>query len=229
MKVVPYLTQTLMWLIARPLLSIFSGVKIYGKENTHAVPRNAIIAMNHVSQLDPIMIPATLGPFSRLMPVFSVAREKEFYQNIKGFFKIFYGGIFFRMLGSYSIFLAQTGDYELSLKPHIDLLEKGGSLGIFPEGKRTKDGTFGEAKPGVAYLLWRTGVPVIPVAFHGHYKMKARHFFSRKHTITVCYGKPIYKHEMFSAESDRVPPTREELKEVAHKIMEQVREMYEKI
>lgn len=225
---VPWFTQTLMWLIARPLLFIFAGLRVYGKENLEDVDGNAIIAMNHVSQLDPIMIPATLGATSPLMPVFSVAREKEFYKGIKGVGRYFYGGFLFRMLGAYPVILA-SGDYETSLKPHINILEKGESLGIFPEGRRTKNGEIGEAKAGVAYLLWRTGIPVIPVAFHGHYQMRPRHFFSRRHTISVLYGKPFQKSDFFGPEADVVPPTREEFKKVAEVIMSRVQELYEKI
>jgi 1-acyl-sn-glycerol-3-phosphate acyltransferase len=224
---VPWFFQTLMWLVARPLLFVFSGLRISGKENLKGLRGNAIIAMNHVSQLDPIMIPATLGPLSPLMPVFSVAREKEFYQGIKGVGKYIYGGFVFRALGAHPIILV-SGDYERSLKPHIDILEKGGSLGIFPEGRRTKDGTIGEARAGVAYLLWRTGVPVVPVVFHGHYQMKPRHFFSRRHAISVVYGKPFYKEDFFGPETELVPPTKEEFKEVAQKIMLRIREIYEK-
>ena len=225
---VPWFFQTLMWLIMKPFLLIFSGLRVTGKENLKGFKGNAIIAMNHVSQLDSILIPATLGPLSPLMPVFSAAREREFYKEVKGLGRYVYGGMIFRLLGAYPVILA-AGNYELSLKHHINILERGESLGIFPEGSRTKDGTIGIGKPGVAYLLWRTGVPVIPVAFHGHYEMHPRHFFSRKHTISVAYGKPIYKEDLYKPEHDIVPPTRDEFRAASQEIMSRIREMYELI
>lgn len=226
MKFIPFITQSLMWLIARPLLSLFAGIRVYGKENTDLVPHNAIIAMNHVSQLDPIMIPATLSPFSHLMPVFSISLKPSFYK-IESPIKYLYGGWIFRMLGSHPIAVGTKGDYEETLKEGIRVLEQGGSLGIFPEGRRTRDGKMGEAKSGVAYLLWRTGVPVIPVAFHGHYMMKPKHFFSRKHTISVLYGKPITREEMFGPHNAEHVPTREEFKAIAQKILDRVKELYD--
>lgn len=67
---------------------------------------------------------------------------------------------------------------------------------IFPEGGRIKDSSRRKAKPGVALIAQKSGVPVIPVHITGEYK------FMRK--ITVTYGKPIdfsqYKDQRMSGE-----------------------------
>lgn len=223
----PTVFQFFIALISKPLFLIFSGLRVYGKENLKGLKGGVIFAMNHASEVDPFLIAASLGPTSPLMPVFSAARERGFYKN-SGILKYVYGGTIFKMLGAYPIFVG-GGNYELSLRHHISIIEHGQTLGIFPEGQITKDGKIGEARAGVAYLLWRTGAPVVPVAFHGHYQMKPKHFFSRKHTIAVAYGKPLYKEDFFGPEADLVPPTKEEFKLVAEKIMDRVREMYEKI
>ncbi len=226
MKIIPLVTQTILWLITRPLFLMFVRAKTYGKEGLKKAPRNAILAVNHVSQLDPIMVLVTLGPWSHLMPVFSVSQQKEFYKKIGLFARFFYGGVLFRALGAHPIHVG-AGNYELSLKTHITILEKGGTVGIFPEGKRTIDGTVGEARPGVAYLLWRTGVPVVPVALHGHYDMTAKSFFTRKRTISVHYGKPIYREELFPHNLENNPPSKEQFKAAAQVIMGRIREMHE--
>ena len=224
---VPTVFQFLIAVISQPLFYLFSGLRVYGKENLKGLRGGVIFAMNHSNEVDPFLIAASLGPLSPLMPVFSAARERSFYKN-SGFMKYVYGGTFFKMLGAYPIFVG-SGNYELSLRHHINIIERGQTLGIFPEGQITKDGRIGEAKAGVAYLLWRTGAPVVPIAFHGHYRMKTTHFFSRKHTISVAYGKPIKKEDLYKPEHDVVPPTRDEFRVASQEIMSRVQKLYDKI
>ncbi|WP_292002419.1 lysophospholipid acyltransferase family protein [Chlorobium sp.] len=43
-------------------------------------------------------------------------------------------------------------------------LDEGGSIGIFPEGRRNRDPErLARAKPGVGHIILRSGVPVVPV------------------------------------------------------------------
>lgn len=48
----------------------------------------------------------------------------------------------------------------------LGVLERGGVLGIFPEGTRG-DGDFAELRAGLAYFAVRSGAPVVPVAVLG--------------------------------------------------------------
>lgn len=226
---IPYILQTLMWLVMRPILALFSNLRIIGKEHTEKIKDGAIVAVNHASDLDPVLIPATLGPWSPLMPVFSVALDRSFYRRPWPF-NYLYSGFIFNLLGAYSMSSGARADYERILSPHIKLLERGSTLGIFPEGKRNFDGKITAGRPGVAYLAWRTRRPVIPVAIHGHTHMAPRDFFARKHSITVAYGAPITYTELFGARPDpNLPPTQDELKVATATIMSRIREMYERV
>lgn len=48
----------------------------------------------------------------------------------------------------------------------LAVLERGGVLGIFPEGSRS-DGEFARLRAGLAYFAVRSGAPVVPVAVLG--------------------------------------------------------------
>jgi 1-acyl-sn-glycerol-3-phosphate acyltransferase len=48
----------------------------------------------------------------------------------------------------------------------LGVLERGGVLGIFPEGRRG-EGDFAELRAGLAYFAVRSGAPVVPVAVLG--------------------------------------------------------------
>ena len=227
-SITPFILQTLVYPFTWVSLSFFAKIRILGKENIRGHKHGVIFAVNHASELDPILIPATLNPFSRLMPMFYLARESSFYEK-SGFAKYFYSGTFFKIWGAYPVTVGTGGDYEHALRHHIKILKRGKSICIFPEGGKTKNGEIGEGKPGVAYLLWRTGRPVIPVAIHGHYQMSAHGFLKRKHSITVSYGAPITKEELFGARADAISPTREELKVATQVIMSRILGMYEGI
>ena len=225
--ITPFLLQTIVYPPMWIALHFFAKIRVYGMNNLHGYKHGMIFAVNHASEFDPILIPATLKPFSSLMPMFYLARERAFYEK-KGVIKFFYGGTFFKLWGAYPVTVG-TGDYEEALKHHIKILERGKSVCIFPEGGKTRDGHIGEGKPGVAYLLWRTGRPLVPVAIHGHHGMGPSDFFGRTHSISISYGKPITREDLFGNNCDRVQPTREELKSATSVIMAHIRAMYRRI
>ncbi len=192
----PLILQKLIWVPTRAILAFFGRLEIRGLENIQGIKANVIFACNHASELDPILVPASLPLFSRYSPIFYASREKGFYKKA-GWRQVFYGGILFRIWGSYPVF-AGLNDFEKSMHYHITLTGLGVNTCIFPEGKTTPDGNIQPAKGGVAYLAIKTNVPIVPVALKGTYNSSFRGFFSRKQRLVVSYGKPIYPDELKS-------------------------------
>ena len=227
----PLVFQTLVYPCTWIAFRFFTHIRIRGLEHVRGMKNGALFAVNHSSELNPILVPATLPFLSRLMPMFYVSRETAFYlrDGKKRFSlkQILYGGTFFKLWGAYPATVG-LGDYDLALRHHIKILNDRRSVCIFPEGKITRGGFIGEGKPGVAHLLWRTGVPVIPVAIRGDYRITLREIFLRKRTITVSYGAPIASSEVFeTALKEGRPPTLEELKNATSLIMARIRVMWE--
>jgi 1-acyl-sn-glycerol-3-phosphate acyltransferase len=54
-----------------------------------------------------------------------------------------------------------------AIRETLRRIRKGGIFAITPEGTRSKSGNLLVAKPGAAYLAWKAGVPVLPVALTG--------------------------------------------------------------
>lgn len=200
----PYLLQNLIWILTRIIFKIFIGHYIHGIENLKGI-KKAIFATNHSSEIDPILIPASLSMFSRFSPTFYVSREKSFYTN-SGWRKIIYGGLFFELWGAYKVYVGQN-DFSKALNHHIDIINMGGSLCIFPEGKRTRDGNIHEGKGGVGYLFVRTHTPIVPVYIRGAFDLGFKNFFLRKNKVDIYFGHPIFpteKHSVDYAESKRI-------------------------
>jgi 1-acyl-sn-glycerol-3-phosphate acyltransferase len=98
------------------------------------------------------------------------------------------------------------------------ILERGGCVGMYAEGGRSRTGGLGEPRSGIGRLALESGAPVVPTAIHGSLAVRGwrRGRFPR---ITVSYGEPLT--------FDRVgAPTREQSADAAHRIFDRVRALY---
>ena len=146
----PLILQKLIWIPTRIALFLFGHLDVKGTENLKGIHSNVIFAANHTSELDPILLPASLPFFSHFSPIFYASRENKFY-NTSGWRQHFYGGFFFKLWGAHSVY-SGFGDYSKALENHMDLLAHGKNVFVFPEGQITPDGSIKEAHGGIGYL-----------------------------------------------------------------------------
>lgn len=79
-----------------------------------------------------------------------------------------------------------------ALKEAIDLLKGGACLLVFPEGTRSRDGSLGAVRSGVAFLARRAGVPVVPALVEGTFRAWPRHrALPLPAKVEVFYEPPI--------------------------------------
>ena len=132
-------------------LSIFSDIKISGKEN---IPLNGpvIIVSNHISNIDPAIVAA------------SITRRPNFLAK-KELFNNFFLNNFLRSYGAYPVDRGK-GDIG-ALRWGEKQLKKGNALILFPEGTRSKSGKLMKGKSGVVKLAAITGSPIIPMGISG--------------------------------------------------------------
>lgn len=137
--------------IFRLVFHLLSDIQIIGREN---VPRQGgyIITINHVSFFEPPFILA----FWPTPPEGAGAIEiwSRPGQSI--------------LVRLYHAIPIHRGEFDrLALETMIQVLQSGRPLLIAPEGGRTHDLGMRRALPGVAYIIEKTGVPVIPVGIVG--------------------------------------------------------------
>lgn len=146
-----------------------------GKENLPKDGSN-IFASNHRSYLDPILI-----AMAARVPCSYMAKEELFKQN--AFFKW--------LITAFGAFPVTRGKGDTAaIDLSMEKLNMGRNLVIFPEGTRSKDGTVGRGKTGVALIAAMAQVPVIPVGINFEGKLK----FRKK--LVVRFGKPIDPEEL---------------------------------
>jgi len=107
---------------------------------------------------------------------------------------------------------------EEAFKTAEAILGRGGCVGMYAEGGRSRSGRLGEPKPGVGRLALEAGVPVVPVAIHGSSSIR-RWRKLRFPKVTVQYGEPISFQQVAN-------PTKEQQLEASTQVFNRVREMY---
>ena len=152
------------------------GLRVEGREH---IPRSgaAIIAANHVSFLDPVVVAIAAG-----RPIHFMAKEELFRFRPFGW-----------LLQQYHVFPVSRRRADLhAMKRALSLLEQGEIIVIFPEGTRGDGSQLGAAKPGIGLIAARSGAPVIPAFHRGAEKALPRGArFPRPHRITVKFGAPF--------------------------------------
>jgi len=170
-----------------------------GSENVPIGP--VIFAPNHASFMDHFFT----GAFVRRRIQF-MAKSQLFSSPIPTY--IFsHGGVFPVRRGAHD---------DEAFTSAFKILERGGAIGMYCEGGRSRTGEVGaEARPGIGRLALESGAPVVPVAILGSHQVRnwKRLYFP---TVTVSYGTPL----RFTAIES---PTREEQQEAAGIILERIR------
>lgn len=86
-----------------------------------------------------------------------------------------------------------------------DLLKQGYSMVIFPEGTRSKGEAMGEFKQGSFKLATKAGVPIVPVAIKGSYRMMEEKGFIRHAYVEVIISKPVRTEGLTREELQQLP------------------------
>jgi 1-acyl-sn-glycerol-3-phosphate acyltransferase len=102
------------------------------------------------------------------------------------------------------------------------ILERGGTIGMYCEGGRSRTGQLAdEARPGIGRLALESGAPVVPVGILGSHQVRnwKRLQFPR---VTVSYGEPL----RFDVTAD---PTREQQQEAADVILARIHHLHDEL
>ncbi|QHS22601.1 1-acyl-sn-glycerol-3-phosphate acyltransferase [Virgibacillus sp. MSP4-1] len=148
------------------LKSIFR-IKVTGKEN---IPSEGpvIICSNHISNLDP--------------PVVGMTSPRTIHFMAKGelFNNKWLGGLLRRL----NAFPVRRGMKDRqALREGLNILKDNHTLGLFPEGTRSKTGEVQRGLAGAGFFALRSDAVIIPCAIIGEYKPTRQ--------LKVVYGEPV--------------------------------------
>jgi 1-acyl-sn-glycerol-3-phosphate acyltransferase len=135
----------------------------------------AIVAANHRSMLDiPLLVVASPRP------IVFMAKRELFGDPVRR--------VVLHALGGFPV-RRQTADVR-AVDVGVAVLERGGVLGLYPEGTRSRSGRMLPFLDGAAWFALRTGAPLVPCGISGTARSPDGRWRLRKE-VTVAFGPPI--------------------------------------
>ncbi|MGH9346306.1 MAG: AMP-binding protein, partial [Vicinamibacterales bacterium] len=197
-RIVRRLSQAI-WIL--PLARVFAHIRTEGLEHLRALEGPVIFAANHQSHMDVPVILASLP--GRLRARIAPAMLKEFFQahfypadhtwrqwltnSLNYYLACFY-------FNAFPIPQREAGA-RLTLQYMGQMVSRGWSILIFPEGVRAETGDIKPFRGGIGMIASRLDVPVVPVRLDGVDRvLHATWRFPRAGRVRIAFGAPIRLH-----------------------------------
>jgi 1-acyl-sn-glycerol-3-phosphate acyltransferase len=170
------LAQKISIVLLRPVFNLIVHTQVEGLDY---IPETgpAILMINHVAFLDPVMLIARVP--RRIVPMSKIENLRLPGVNL-----------LIRIWGAINV---RRGEVDrAALRRAIEALQAGHLLLMAPEGTRSKSGELQEPHDGIAYVATRTGALVIPVGIVGTPDIARNLKQGRRTTVHVTLGRPFY-------------------------------------
>jgi 1-acyl-sn-glycerol-3-phosphate acyltransferase len=182
------LLRPLLWWyeIGRQTKKYMQPFRVHGRSNLRGLKGPVIVIGNHTSHMDSTALYYALPRRFQSRLFYGAAADRWFLKGRKGIRKQPWWQ---SLQGSFPI---TRGGGRAALAYAEWLIDKGGSIAIFPEGTRSRSGKMGRFRHGPAILAVGKGVPVVPMYFEGLGAI--RPVGSREMVpglVTVLIGEPV--------------------------------------
>lgn len=180
---IQYIFCNLFLFPVRLLAWVFLHLEIETEIDLKKLEGPLIIASNHISWIDPFLIGIPFHFNAKILPIHYTVLDKFYYKPLIL--------PFVWLVGSFPV--KRKIGLDKALKIPIDILNKGGVIGIFPEGKREWKKGPSRPKRGIAYMALKTGTKILPIRIETPIiKMTFIGALLGKYKIKIKIGKPFY-------------------------------------
>jgi long-chain acyl-CoA synthetase len=195
---VTWIRLAVYYLLSWPATLLLGYPRIRGRENLRGTEGPVLIVSNHVTSIDIGFILAALP--ARLRHHVAVAMIGERLNSMRrppagtGLFKRWFDRINYALVVAlFNVFpLPQKSGFRESFEFAGASADRGYSVVVFPEGRRTKDGKLAPFRAGIGLLAARLDLPVIPVRLDGLFELKQQgKRVARPHAVSVTLGSPM--------------------------------------
>ena len=195
--------RLLRWLLRNLVFRTLVEVRVEGIEH---VPHTGgtILMINHTGIADPVAVAGTVDR-DDMVPMSKIENFRH---------PLF--SIFVRAWGAFSVRRGMVD--RRALRYAVNLLKKGGSILMSPEGTRVA--TMKKARNGIAYVAVRANALLVPVAVDGADHLLDNLKRLRRTYVTLRFGRPFRFRYKVNSEEEHVP--RELLEELTSEAMYQL-------
>jgi len=176
------------------LLAGLNRLRVYGKDRLPPRGTGFFLLSNHISMVDGQVLSIVTFPRTYWFP-----SKASFYRSTTQ-------GLAYLALTGFKSFPVRRGERDLkSIRLIEDLLKRGESVLLFPEGTRSKDGTLGKGKVGVGKIVRDSKPVVVPAYVEGFDQImvhgKAIPRVGQR--AAIQFGYPLDLQDLYDAEPGR--------------------------
>jgi long-chain acyl-CoA synthetase len=184
--------------ITLPYILVMARPKVIGRERLKDFRGPALIISNHISQIDIGFLMAALP--THLRNRLGVAMQGEQLRSMRYppknwfFMKRWWEQLQYGLIAAFfNVFsLPQRAKYRESFRFAGELADRGYSVVIFPEGRRTESGEMSPFRSGIGLLATQLNLPIIPMRIDGLFPFKiAKKHYAPPHAVQVKIGDPV--------------------------------------
>ncbi|MFL6310695.1 MAG: AMP-binding protein [Terriglobales bacterium] len=184
--------------ITLPYIMVMARPKIIGREQLKDFHGPALIISNHIAEIDIGFLMAALP--MRLRNRLGVAMQGEMLRSMRHppkdwlFVKRWWEQLRYALIAAFfNVFsLPQRAKYRESFRFAGELVDRGYSVVIFPEGRRTETGEISPFRSGIGLLATHLNLPIIPMRIDGLFPFKiAKKHYAPPHAVQVRIGDPV--------------------------------------
>jgi len=160
-----------------PLARLLWRIRVFGS-GTFPPSGPVIIAANHASYLDPWLI----GGFAPRLPIRFLMTD-AWYERSR---------IWNAAFRSWGAIPTAAGRPNVTIDRVVAALNRGSIVGVFPEGRISRNGSMSRARGGIGFMAARSGAPVVPCGIRGSFQMLPRHRrIPRIARVELHFGEPM--------------------------------------
>jgi long-chain acyl-CoA synthetase len=205
----PYSRWTQNWLVrwirvlvyhalTLPYIMIMARPRVIGRERLRGFRGPALIISNHIAQIDIGFLMAALP--LRLRNRLGVAMQGEQLRSMRYpprewfFLKRWWEQLQYALTAAlFNVFsMPQRARYRESFRYAGELADRGYSVVIFPEGRRTQTGEMAPFRSGIGLLATQLNLPIIPMRIDGLFPFKiAKKHYAPAYAVQVRIGDPV--------------------------------------
>jgi long-chain acyl-CoA synthetase len=194
---VTWLRVMVFYLLLLPLTRLMAWPRVRGREHLRNLRGPVLFISNHVTMTDQSLIQAALpGRFRRRLAIAMEGERLRSYRHppeqLAWFTRLRLKLQYVLLVALLNVFpLPQQSGFRRSFSFLGETMDRGWSVLVFPEGRRTEDGRMAPFRSGIGLLATSVEAPVVPVRIDGLFELKQRRqYFARPGRVSVTFGEP---------------------------------------